>query len=101
MFILIDKYDKYVVEYKLYNVQSIYILKNDCFKIDCVKPMVWRKQRNIYFMNSVLNILIVSLILHIVFTACPNSCSGHGICSTNNVCRCYPGYSEGDCSLSI
>lgn len=52
-------------------------------------------------MNSVLNILIVSLILHIVFAACPNSCSGHGICSTNNVCRCYPGYSEGDCSLSI
>lgn len=40
MFILIDKYDKYVVEYKLYNLQSIYVLKNDCFKIDCVKPMV-------------------------------------------------------------
>lgn len=40
MFILIDKYDKYVVEYKLYNLQSIYVLKNDYFKIDCVKPMV-------------------------------------------------------------
>ncbi len=28
--------------------------------------------------------------------SCPNDCSGHGICTTNNVCECYQNWQSGD-----
>lgn len=28
----------------------------------------------------------------------PKACSGHGLCSTNDQCRCDPGYLGADCS---
>ena len=33
-----------------------------------------------------------------VASACPNGCSGHGVCS-DNVCQCHPGWSALDCSV--
>ncbi len=37
-----------------------------------------------------------------VFGACPNSCSGHGMCTMGNVCNCFDGWTGGaaDCSRS-
>jgi len=34
-------------------------------------------------------------------SACPNQCSGHGVCKTGNTCSCFPGWRGGapDCSF--
>lgn len=44
------------------------------------------------------------ILLFFIFSyviACPNFCSQHGTCGANDACTCYPGFTGGDCSLSI
>merc|ERR1719199_1498207 len=50
-----------------------------------------------------MKLLIVSALAGLASAACPNSCSGHGTCGTNEVCTCYDGWgmggaAGGDCS---
>lgn len=33
-------------------------------------------------------------------SSCPNDCSGHGQCSSKNVCNCFTGYAGDDCSVA-
>lgn len=33
-------------------------------------------------------------------TGCPSNCTGNGLCTTNGVCSCFPGYTGADCSLA-
>lgn len=30
---------------------------------------------------------------------CPSYCSGHGECTENDICACFPGFGEADCSV--
>lgn len=30
---------------------------------------------------------------------CPSYCSGHGECTDNDICECFPGFGEADCSV--
>jgi len=30
---------------------------------------------------------------------CPSYCSGHGECTENDICKCFPGFGEADCSV--
>jgi len=30
---------------------------------------------------------------------CPSYCSGHGECQENDICECFPGFGEADCSV--
>ena len=48
-----------------------------------------------FFLPCVAVLLGASLI----DASCPNSCSGHGKCGTNEVCSCYNGYGNPDCSI--
>merc|ERR1719424_2284280 len=50
-----------------------------------------------------MKLLIVSALAGLASAACPNSCSGHGTCGTNEVCTCFDGWgmggaAGGDCS---
>ncbi|KAL4137721.1 hypothetical protein PRIC2_001235 [Phytophthora ramorum] len=45
--------------------------------------------------------VVAALLLHNVHGDCPNTCSGHGTCTTKGngyVCSCYKGFTGGDCS---
>ena len=49
-------------------------------------------------------LLVLTIFLSLVslsLSACPNQCSGHGVCKTGNTCSCFPGWKGGapDCSF--
>jgi len=49
-------------------------------------------------------LLVLTIFLSLIslsLSACPNQCSGHGVCKTGNTCSCFPGWRGGapDCSF--
>jgi len=52
-------------------------------------------------------VLLIIAFIGSVSAACDNQCSGHGYCTTDDVCKCYDnwgmglGYDSGDCSERI
>ena len=45
-----------------------------------------------------LRALTLLLAVSVAAASCPNKCSGHGQCSTNDKCSCYSNYQGSDCS---
>jgi hypothetical protein len=47
-------------------------------------------------------VLMSVFFLENALAVCPNSCSGHGLCTKSNTCSCYSGWNGGaaDCSTS-
>lgn len=43
-------------------------------------------------------ILLVGIFVASVSAQCPNHCSGHGTCGMYDKCKCYFGWTDGDCS---
>lgn len=62
------------------------------------------KALGIAAMNRVGILVAVSVVLYgwgLVHADCPNTCSGHGTCTTKGngyFCSCYKGFTGGDCS---
>ncbi len=53
---------------------------------------------HLYF-EMLINIAIFLFILQVAYSGCPNFCSGHGKCNTDNTCECFEGYEvKTDCS---
>lgn len=64
-------------------------------------------------MSFFIKLFLCCLFVLVAICTCPNSCSGHGTCETNGVCKCADitstgwgsalnaGYTGPDCSLSI
>lgn len=50
-------------------------------------------------MSAVSRVLLAAGALALVAADCPNGCSGHGLCASNDQCACDPTYSGADCSL--
>ncbi len=57
-------------------------------------------RHKLYNIISILVLYILLNLCEIVETACPNYCSGHGLCGLGNVCKCDIGWDGGapDCS---
>jgi hypothetical protein len=43
-------------------------------------------------------LLLVLVFAAAALAACPNSCSGHGVCINRKVCQCYTNWAGVDCS---
>ena len=43
-------------------------------------------------------VVLVSLLRPSRGASCPNACSGHGQCDTSNICTCFAGWMNADCS---
>jgi len=48
---------------------------------------------------AALRALTLLVVVGVAAASCPNKCSGHGQCSTNDKCSCYSNYQGSDCSL--
>ena len=54
---------------------------------------------NIDIAATMLKLLTLAVIVGVAAASCPNKCSGHGQCSTNDKCACYSNYQGSDCSM--
>lgn len=51
--------------------------------------------------RSLLDLVLLAFCFVIVQSACPNACSGNGICGQHDSCICYSNFQGGDCSERI
>jgi hypothetical protein len=49
-------------------------------------------------MKSFMIVALLAALCSYVMAECNNMCSGHGVCSTNDMCLCYRNYRGADCS---
>lgn len=62
---------------------------------------------NIYIKTIMFSVVLVASFIAGVFSACDNHCSGHGTCTTDDVCVCYDNWGVGlahdsaDCSERV
>jgi len=52
-------------------------------------------------MKTMISLCILGLLPAALGSACPNSCNGHGSCSTSNKCECYRNWMAADCSQRV
>ena len=49
--------------------------------------------------STMFKFVVLALLVGMASAACPNACSGNGLCQPNNdFCHCYPGFQGADCS---
>eukprot|EP00750_Incisomonas_marina_P000918 INCI10720.1.p1 GENE.INCI10720.1~~INCI10720.1.p1 ORF type:complete len:710 (+),score=111.49 INCI10720.1:76-2130(+) len=46
-----------------------------------------------------LQIVVLAATVGVSSAFCPSYCSGHGECTENDICECFPGFGEADCSV--
>jgi len=46
-----------------------------------------------------LQVFVLAVSVGVGQAFCPNYCSGHGECTENDICECFPGFGEADCSV--
>lgn len=46
-----------------------------------------------------LQIAVLAVSVGFTQAFCPSYCSGHGECTENDICECFPGFGEADCSV--
>ena len=46
-----------------------------------------------------LQLIVVAASVGAASAFCPSYCSGHGECQENDICECFPGFGEADCSV--
>lgn len=49
-------------------------------------------------MKTFATVLVAAAVVAVATASCPNQCSGHGACTTDDQCRCWKGYEGYDCS---
>merc|ERR1719506_2391578 len=49
--------------------------------------------------NTMMKTCVLLAILGLASAACPNACSGNGVCGANDKCSCYQNFQGADCSL--
>jgi len=45
-----------------------------------------------------LQLAVIAATVGVSSAFCPSYCSGHGECTENDICECFPGFGEADCS---
>ena len=45
-----------------------------------------------------LQLVVIAASVGVSSAFCPSYCSGHGECTENDICACFPGFGEADCS---
>ena len=46
-----------------------------------------------------LQVMVIAATLGAASAFCPSYCSGHGECTENDICSCFPAFGEADCSV--
>merc|ERR1711988_69686 len=60
-----------------------------------------RQPNNSYRMNFVTILITLSALTACVTASCPNACSGHGSCGSNDQCSCFRNWVANDCSERV
>jgi hypothetical protein len=59
---------------------------------------VLEELRRVRNRTAMLGLLLGALLASVSHATCPKGCSGHGTCGAADLCSCFPGFSDLDCS---